>query len=127
MKKKIYEKESFRIPKVESEVRNVIASYVQFHSKNPSLGSHVSIVSTNVSKDLRSIKVIYSLLSIHDFDATNEEHVKEIGNALKLVRGELAGYVAREMNFRLAPKLQFIHQTSFDPTIEDLFTLIKRK
>ena len=127
MKSKVWERESYRVQKVQSEMRNVISDYIQFKSHHPKLGSHVSIVQVGLTKDLKNVKVFYSLMSLNGFDAQSEENVKEIGNILKEIRPLMSGSVARELNLRYAPKIQFVHQTSFDPSIEDLFTQIKFK
>ena len=66
----------------------------------------VSITGAEVTGDLRSAKIYYSVYG------KSEEDIKEIGRHFKKAAGFFRSYLARELNMRLTPELHFAYDNS---------------
>ncbi|MBO4216850.1 MAG: 30S ribosome-binding factor RbfA [Clostridia bacterium] len=66
----------------------------------------VSVTGAEVTGDLRSAKIYYSVYG------KSAEDVKETGRHFKNAAGFFRGYLARELNMRLTPELRFAYDNS---------------
>jgi len=96
-----------RIVRISEEVKKEISSIIQNDLKDPRLPNMVSIISCNVTKDLRYAKVYVSVLG-------NDEQKKNAISALK----SAAGFIRRELGHRLqlryTPEIHFELDTSIE-------------
>lgn len=96
-----------RIIRISEEVKKEISNIIQNDLKDPRLPGMVSIVSCNVTKDLRYAKVFISVLG-------NDEEKKNAISALK----SAAGYIRRELGHRVqlryTPEVHFELDTSIE-------------
>lgn len=96
-----------RIVRISEEVKKEISNIIQNELKDPRLPNMVSIVSCNVTKDLRYAKVFISVLG-------NDEEKKNAISALK----SAAGYIRRELGHRVqlryTPEIHFELDTSIE-------------
>ncbi len=89
-----------RINRISEEVRKEISEIVQNELKDPRLPKMVSIVSANVTKDLRYAKVFISVLG-------NEEDKKNALSALKSAAGFIRREIGHRVQLRYTPEIQF--------------------
>ncbi len=96
-----------RIVRISEEVKKEISSIIQNDLKDPRLPNMVSIISCNVTKDLRYAKVYVSVLG-------DNEQKKNAISALK----SAAGFIRRELGHRLqlryTPEIHFELDTSIE-------------
>ncbi len=96
-----------RIVRISEEVKKEISNIIQNELKDPRLPNMVSIISCNVTKDLRYAKVFISVLG-------NDEEKKNAISALK----SAAGYIRRELGHRVqlryTPEIHFELDTSIE-------------
>lgn len=98
---------TYRLERLNSQLREEISNLVQHHVKNPRLGTMVSITSVEVSPDLRYAKVNVSRLGTPDEK-----------RATLAALASASGYIRHELGDRL--KTRRIPELSFrlDETIE---------
>ena len=96
-----------RIVRISEEVKKEISSIIHNDLKDPRLPDMVSIISCNVTKDLRFAKVFVSVLG-------DEQQKKNAISALK----SAAGFIRRELGHRLqlryTPEIHFELDTSIE-------------
>ncbi len=94
---------SYRRARINDAVREELSLALQ-NSKDPRLsGSMVSILSADVSPDLKTAKIRYSV-----YGGDTEEAVAGIESAAGYFRRELA----RRLNLRITPELTFLRDDS---------------
>ncbi len=94
---------SYRRARINDAVREELSLALQ-NSKDPRLsGSMVSILSADVSPDLKTAKIRYSV-----YGGATEEAVAGIESAAGYFRRELA----RRLNLRITPELTFLRDDS---------------
>lgn len=89
-----------RISRISEEMKKEISNIVQNELKDPRLPKLISIVSANVTKDLRYAKVFVSVLG-------NEEEKKNALEGLKSAAGFIRREIGHRMQLRYTPEIQF--------------------
>lgn len=89
-----------RISRISEEVRKEISEIVQNDIKDPRLPKMVSIISANVTKDLRYAKVFVSVFG-------SDEDKKNALDALKSAAGFIRREVGHRVQLRYTPEIQF--------------------
>jgi ribosome-binding factor A len=98
---------TYRIERLNSLFRQEISDLVQRQVKDPRLGSFVSIIAVEISKDMRYAKVFISRLGT---DIEKKETLQALTSASGFIRHELS----ERLKTRRIPELSF----RLDNTIE---------
>jgi ribosome-binding factor A len=93
-----------RPKRVADMIKNEIALLLLHKVKDPRL-INVSIVSAEVTKDLRKAIVYYSVLG-------DDKQVKKAAEGLGRAKGFIRSHLARELGLRVTPELVFKHDLS---------------
>lgn len=96
-----------RTKKINSLLREVIATVIQKDVQNPSISVLTTVISVDTSKDLRQAKVYISIFG-------NDEEKKKTIQALQSAAGYIAVQVAKQVVLRYFPKLYFKLDQSID-------------
>ena len=96
-----------RIVRISEEVKKEISSIIQNDIKDPRLPNLVSIISCNVTKDLRYAKVYVSVLG-------DEEQKKNAMSALKSAAGFIRRELGHRVQLRYTPEIHFELDTSIE-------------
>lgn len=89
-----------RTNRISEEMKKEISDIIQNDIKDPRLPRLVSIVSVNVTRDLRYARVFASVLG-------SEEEKKNALSALKSAAGYIRREIGQRMQIRYIPELQF--------------------
>jgi len=89
-----------RTSRISEEMRKEISSIIMNDLKDPRMPSMVSVVSVNVTKDLRHAKVYISVLG-------SEEDKKNAQEGLKSASGFIRREVGHRMQLRYTPEMHF--------------------
>ena len=100
-------KNSIKNTRINMEVQRELSEIIRGGVKDPRIHPMTSVVSAEVTPDLKYCKVYISVLG-------SEEAGKETIQGLKNAEGYIRRELARRVNLRNTPKLQFI----FDQSIE---------
>ncbi len=96
-----------RIVRISEEVKREISNIIRNELKDPRLPDMVSIVSCNVTKDLRYAKVFISVLGA-------DEEKKNAINALKSAAGFIRRELGHRVQLRYTPEIHFELDTSIE-------------
>ena len=100
-------KNSIKSTRINMEVQRELSEIIRGGVKDPRIHPMTTVVSAEVTPDLKFCKVYISVLG-------SEEAGKETIQGLKSAEGYIRRELARRVNLRNTPKLQFI----FDQSIE---------
>lgn len=89
-----------RISRISEEMKKEISSIVQNELKDPRLPKLTSVVSANVTKDLKYAKVYVSVYG-------NEEEKTNALDALKSAAGFIRREIGHRMQLRYTPEIHF--------------------
>jgi ribosome-binding factor A len=89
-----------RINRISEEMKREISSIIQNDLKDPRLPKLISVISANVTKDLRFTKVFVSILG-------SEEERKDAMSALKSAAGYIRREIGHRMQLRYTPEIHF--------------------
>ena len=109
-----------RPKRVADMIKNEIALLLLRKVKDPRL-IHVSIVTTEVTRDLRKAIVYYSVLG-------DEKQVKDAAEGLARAKGFIRSHLARELGMRATPDLVFkldlsmVHQQEMERLFKEINT-----
>ena len=95
-----------RIERIKEEIKRELSDVIR-GIKDPRVGSMVSIVAVDVTKDLKFAKVHVSIMG--DENVKNES-VKGLNNASGYVRRE----IAQRLNIRNTPQFKFVLDNSVE-------------
>ena len=95
-----------RTERISEEIKRELSSIIRT-VKDPRLSSMTSIVSANVTKDLKYVKVYVSVLG-------SEEEKKGSMEALKSATGYIKKEIGARLNLRCVPHPTFVLDTSID-------------
>ncbi len=98
-------KNSVKNVRINGEVKRVLAEILKSDIKDPRIGELVSVLSAEVATDLKTCKVHISVLGE---EAEREETLQGLLSAEGFIRGQLA----KKLNLRNTPALQFIMDDS---------------
>lgn len=107
-----------RPKRVADLIRNEIALLLLSKVKDPRL-TGVSIISVEVTRDLRRAQVYYSVLG-------DDEQVRKANVGLERARGFIRGHLARKLGLRATPELVFkydlsmVHQERMERLFKDI-------
>ena len=96
-----------RTDRISSELQKVVSGIIRNEVKDPRIPLMTSVVSANVTKDLKYAKVYISILGDAD---TKKEAMKALKNSAGFIRRQ----VASEMDLRIVPELIFILDESIE-------------
>ena len=89
-----------RMGRVDSEIQTALSNTLTYDMNSVELqGSIISVISCHTSKDLKHCKVLISIFP----DTDKEKKFYAIKNAIPFLRKE----IARKVNLRVVPELQF--------------------
>ena len=94
-------KNSVKNRKINDEVRRVLAQIISGGIKDPRVSPMTSVLAVEVAPDLKTCKV---WVSVYGDDQKKKDTMEGLNNASGFIRGELA----RKVNLRNTPQLQFI-------------------
>lgn len=100
-----------RIQRIQSRLRQDIASLFLSELKDPRLKGVISITQVKVSKDLSHARVYWSLLGTESDRRTAERFIES-------ARGFIQKRVASELEIRTTPHLDFIYDDSIEKGVE---------
>lgn len=95
-----------RTERISEEIKRELSSIIRT-VKDPRLSSMTSVVSANVTKDLKYVKVYVSVLG-------SEEEKKGSMEALKSATGYIKKEIGSRLNLRCVPHPTFVLDTSID-------------
>lgn len=95
-----------RTERISEEIKRELSSIIRT-VKDPRLSSMTSIVSANVTKDLKYVKVYVSVLG-------SEDEKKGSMEALKSATGYIKKEIGARLNLRCVPHPTFVLDTSID-------------
>ena len=98
-------KNSVKNNRINGEVQRVLAEVIRGEIKDPRISAMTSVVSVEVAPDLKSAKAYISVLG-------DEEAQKNTLAGLRSAEGFIRGRLAREVNLRNTPEIQFIMDQS---------------
>lgn len=109
---------SARVQRVADQIQRDLATLIQMEVNDPRVGM-VSVTGVDVSRDLAYAKVYVTVMTTAgddgDGDATgqpNAQQIEENITALNKASGYLRTLLARQLNLRSVPKLQFHYDGS---------------
>ncbi len=98
---------SFRQTRINEEISHALAEALR-QSKDPRISkAFVTVTDADCAKDLKSANVYFSYLS-------KEFTEKEVRTALKCASGYLRTYLAKNINLRETPQLNFVYDNSVE-------------
>lgn len=90
-----------RMDRIDSEIKNALAETLTYDIDSPELkGVMISVIGVKTSPDLRHSKVLISIFP----DKDKQQKFFAIKNSVPYLRRELA----RKINLRIVPELQFM-------------------
>lgn len=110
-------KNSIKNIRINSEVHKVLSNLISREIKDPRINPMTSVVSVEVSPDLKTAKVYISVLG-------DDESKKSTLLGLKSAAAFMRGQLAKTLNLRNTPELTFILDTSIEYGV-NMFKLIE--
>ena len=104
-------KNSVKNRKINDEVRRVLAQIISGGIKDPRVSPMTSVLAVEVAPDLKTCKV---WVSVYGDDQKEKDTMEGLNSASGYIRGELA----RRVNLRNTPQLQFILDDSIAYGVE---------
>lgn len=98
-------KNSVKNTRINSEVQKVLAETIRGEIKDPRIAPLTSVVAVEVSPDLKTCKAWISVLG-------DETARKETMAGLRSASGFIKSRLAKEINLRITPEVQFIMDQS---------------
>ena len=98
-------KNSVKNTRINSEVQKVLAETIRGEIKDPRIAPLTSVVAVEVSPDLKTCKAWISVLG-------DEAAQKETVAGLRSASGFIKSRLAKEINLRITPEVQFIMDQS---------------
>lgn len=98
-------KNSVKNTRINSEVQKVLAETIRGEIKDPRIAPLTSVVAVEVSPDLKTCKAWISVLG-------DETAQKETMAGLRSASGFIKSRLAKEINLRMTPEVQFIMDQS---------------
>ena len=95
---------SNRMGRDDGELKKQISEIINYDLKNPKVNGIVSVTRVNVTPDLRYAKVYVSTL--------DEKSIKRVLEGLEESKGYIRSEIARRVNLRITPILNFVYDDS---------------
>ena len=100
-------KNSIKNTRINGEVQKVLSSLISREIKDPRINPMTSVVSVEVSPDLKTAKVYISVLG-------DEESKEATRKGLKSAASFMRGQLAKTLNLRNTPELTFVIDSSIE-------------
>ncbi len=100
-------KNSIKNTRINGEVQKVLSTLISREIKDPRINPMTSVVSVEVSPDLKTARVYISVLG-------DEESKEETRKGLKSAASFMRGQLAKTLNLRNTPELTFIIDNSIE-------------
>lgn len=100
-------KNSIKNTRINAEVQRELSNLINREIKDPRINPMTSIVSVEVSPDLKTAKIYISVLG-------DEESRKSTAQGLKSASSYLRGQLAKNLNLRNTPELSFIIENTIE-------------
>lgn len=100
-------KNSIKNTRINGEVQKVLSKLISREIKDPRINPMTSVVSVEVSPDLKTARVYISVLG-------DEESKEETRKGLKSAASFMRGQLAKTLNLRNTPELTFIIDNSIE-------------
>lgn len=100
-------KNSIKNTRINMEVQRELSTLISREIKDPRIHPMTSIISTEVAPDLKTAKIYISVLGNED---EKQDTVKGLKSAATFLRGQLA----KNLNLRNTPELEFILSNSIE-------------
>lgn len=98
-------KNSVKNTRINGEVQKVLAELIRGEIKDPRISPMTSVVSVEVSPDLKTCKAWISVLG-------DEEAIQSTLKGLKSAEGYIRNQIAKKINLRNTPEIRFIMDQS---------------
>jgi ribosome-binding factor A len=96
-----------RMLRINDEITRVTADIIRFEMSDPRIGSVVSVMRSETTRDLKHCKLFVSVLG-------DENEQKEVMTALKKAAGFIRKRIAEIINLRNTPELNFVLDDSIE-------------
>ena len=98
----------YRRTRINDEVTRVVAEALRTVKDPRVANAMITITKADVSGDLKFAKIYFSVFG------TEDSSIKEIKTGLYSAAGYLRSYIARELNLRITPELNFEHDKGME-------------
>lgn len=95
-----------RILRINAEIQRAVSQIITFELKNPSITGIISVVKVDTTNDLEYSKIYVSIFT--------EGNREEVFNLIKHSAGYIRKELAKKVDLRKMPYLQFYLDTSLD-------------
>jgi ribosome-binding factor A len=99
-------REFTRTDRIGDAIQRILAQLIQFEMRDPRIGM-VNINDVNVTRDLAFAKVFVTFVGCE-----TDEESKDAAEALNGASGFLRSRLAKELDIRVTPRLQFIYDAT---------------
>lgn len=99
---------SVRPLRVAAEAAKVLTTICHREIRDPRIGSHISVLRVEASKDLRNMTVIFSSMDVsNEQNAQDMARIRELLAAFRSAKAFLAHRLGQEMQLKAIPELKF--------------------
>lgn len=107
---------SFKGSRINSDMQRVISHVIGYEIKDPRVsGQFISVVKTEVTKDLKECKCYVSILGQ---GAAQNDSMKEAMKGLQRAEGFIRSRLAEALNLRNTPQITFVLDHSIEYGVE---------
>ncbi len=96
-----------RMIRINDEIKKEISEIIRADLKDPRVGVITSVIKVETTTDLKYCKVYVSVLG-------NDEKKNEVMSVIKGASGFIRSLIAKRINLRITPELNFILDNSLD-------------
>ncbi|MFV0519957.1 MAG: 30S ribosome-binding factor RbfA [Lachnospirales bacterium] len=111
MAKKGKESGQSRLNRINDEIKKEVSQIINYEVKDPRLEEFITVVRVETTNDLYHCKIYISVFG-------DEEKVKKVLEGLRSAKGFIKREIARRINLRQTPELQFLHDNSLEHAIK---------
>ncbi len=111
MAKKGRESGQSRLNRINDEIKKEVSQIINYEVKDPRLEEFITVVRVETTNDLYHCKIFISVFG-------GDEKVKKVLEGLRSAKGFIKREIARRINLRQTPELQFLHDDSLEHAIK---------
>lgn len=100
-------KKNNRLIRISDEIKKEVAEIIRSEIKDPRISVITSVIKVDTTNDLKHAKIYVSVLG-------NDKEKNEVLEGLKNAKGFIRREIARRINLRNTPELNFILDTSLE-------------
>lgn len=93
-------KNNTRLARINDEILKELSQILRTEVKDPRIGAMTTIIRVDTTQDLKYARIYVSVLG-------NEDEKKSVMQGLKNASGFIRGLIAKRVNLRFTPELQF--------------------